>query len=627
MADMLNVAVSGLRAFQRALDTTSHNIANATTPGYSRQRAELTTREPQSIGGLNVGRGVDVSSVDRYYDALLATQMRGASSSFSRLEAYSGKADALNNLFADSTTGLSASLQKFTNAVQGVANTPTSTAARQVLLSEAQALSDRLHSYDQRLDELDAEINARLQGEAAAITSAAQNIAALNEQIIRVQSSTGQQPNDLLDARDLALSELAEHVNVSVVPQADGALNVFIGNGQSLVVGSVAAKIVTQPDSFDPTRLSLAYQTPGSTVDLRGSLSGGSVGGVLDFRREMLDPVRNELGQITVALADVVNAQHREGMDLAGNMGGDLFAVGAVKVLPGRENTPGVTLAATRTDSGALSSHDYVLGFDGASWGLRRADTGATVAMTGSGTVADPFVADGFSLVVGGAPTAGDEFLVQPTAGAIEGLKVMISDPARIAAAAPLRTSAAATNTGSGTISSGEVLPGGGTLAPAQIAFIDATHYSIDGAGSYDYTPGADIDINGYRVQLDGAPQAGDTFSIASNAGGVGDNRNALELAAVLGKGVLSGGTESLDQATSRIVGRIGVSAGQAQASRDAQQIIYDDTVAARDSVSGVNLDEEAANMLRYQQAYQAAAQLIRISQEMFDSLLGATRR
>jgi flagellar hook-associated protein 1 FlgK len=628
MADMLNVAVSGLKAFQRALDTTSHNIANATTPGYSRQRVNLVTSEPQAMGALNLGRGVDVSSIDRYYDALLTAQMRGAASGFTRMETYASKAESLNNLFADSTTGLSASMQKFVNALQGVANTPNSTPARQVLLSEGKALVERLQSYDRRLDELEAEINTRLRGEAAAITTAAENIARLNEQIVRVQATTGSPANDLLDARDLELAELARHINVDVVEQGDGAVNVFIGNGQSLVVGQIAAKIVTEPDTFNPTRLSLAYQTGGSTASLKGVLSGGSVGGLLDFRRELLDPVRNELGQIAVGIADAVNAQHREGMDLRGQMGGDFFAIGGVQVLPAQKNSaPGATVTATRTGAADIDSRDYVLQYAGGAWSLRQADTGATVPMDGDGTPGNPFTAAGLSFTVSGTPTDGDQFLLQPTAGAIDGLRVLVTDPASIAAAAPIRASAAATNTGSGTISAGEVLDVGSGLAPATIQFIDATHYSVNGAGSFDYVPGDPIDINGYRVRIEGAPAAGDTFSIGSNAGGVGDNRNALELAAVMGKGVLAGGTESLDQASSRLIGRIGVATSQAQTSRDAQQVVYDDTVAAREAVSGVNLDEEAANMLRYQQAYQAAAQMIRISQELFDALMGATGR
>jgi flagellar hook-associated protein 1 FlgK len=629
MADMLSTGVSGLRAFQRALDTTSHNIANASTPGYSRQRVELATRVPETFGGGFLGSGVDVNSITRYYDQLLASQSRTASSSLSRLSAYADKAQSLSNLFADSSTGLNASLQKFLNSVQGVANSPTSTAARQVMLSEADGLKQRLQTYNSRLNELDTEINARLSGETAAISSAAQAIASLNQQIVSAQNSTGQPANDLLDERDRLIGELSQHITVDVVPQDDGALNVFVGNGQSLVLGGVAAKLVTQRDPYDGTRLNISYQTPGSTADVTSALSGGTLGGLLDFRRELLDPTRNQLGQIAVGLASVVNAQHHEGMDLNGNLGTDLFGLGAVTVARNVANTGTGTVNVTRVEAGAMTTQDYLLEYSGSAWSLRRTDTGAVVTMTGTGTALDPFRADGLAIVVGGTTAAGDRYLVKPTAGAVAGMNVLITDPARVAAASPIRSAAATPNLGNATITAGEVLDAANPALrnTVTLQFIDATHYSVNGAGSFTYTSGANIDINGWRVQLNGTPAAGDSFTVANNAGGVGDNRNALALASVLGQGVLAGGTQSLNGAVTSFVGAIGVAANQSASSRDAQQIIYDDSIAAVDSVSGVNLDEEAANLLRFQQAYQAAAQLIRVTQTLFETLLDATRR
>jgi flagellar hook-associated protein 1 len=629
MADLLSTGVSGLRAFQRALDTTSHNIANAATPGYSRQRVELATRPAETFGSGFIGNGVDVSGVTRYYDQLLATQTRTAASSLSRLDVYASKSQALSDLFGDSATGLSASLQKFVNSIQGVANSPTSTAARQVMLSEAEGLKQRLQTYDTRLGELDAEINARLTAEAATITSDAQSIARLNGQIVVAQNSTGQTPNDLLDERDRLLADLATHVNVDAVRQTDGSVNVFVGSGQALVLGSNATTLVTQRDPYAGERLTIASKSGTSTVDLSNTLGGGSLGGILDFRREMLDPTRNELGQIAVGLVSVVNAQHREGVDLSGNLGTDLFAVGAVDVSPNLHNSGTGAVSVTRADTGALTSLDYEMTWSGSAWSLRRRDTGAAVPMTGTGTVGDPFLADGMAIVVGGATAAGDRFQIRPTATAVAGMKVLVTDASRVAAAAPIRTAAANGNLGDAQISAGEVLDAANPQLRSGVTlqFIDATHYSVNGAGSFAYTSGANIDINGWRVSLSGTPAAGDSFSVVNNAGGVGDNRNALALASVLGQGVLAGGTESLNGAATRFVGGIGVTAGQSAASRDAQQIIADSTAAAADSVSGVNLDEEAANMLRFQQAYQAAAQTIRITQELFQTLLDATHR
>ncbi|MEO7774845.1 MAG: flagellar hook-associated protein FlgK [Steroidobacteraceae bacterium] len=629
MANILSTGVSGLVAFQRALDTTGHNIANAATPGYSRQRTEFVTRQPQSFGSGWLGNGVDVSTVTRFYDELLGTQTRIASSSYSRLDSYAAKAQTLNNLFADTTTGLNASLQRFTNAVQGVANTPTSVPARQVLLSEATALTGRLQTYATRLNEIEGDINSRVASEAVSITTDAQALARLNQQIISSQSATGQAPNDLLDQRDRLLADLATHVSVSTVRQDDGSVNVFIGKGQPLVLGGNAASIVTTRDPFDTQRLNLAFQTPGGTVELGSTISGGSLGGVLDFRREQLDPARNTLGQIAVGITAAVNAQHREGMDLLGNIGGDMFTVGGVGVQGSSANAGSGTVTATRGAIGALTKSDYIMEFTSGGWAMRDAGTGANVPLSGAGTVGSPFTAAGLAIVVGGTPTVGDRFKVLPTAIAVAGMAVTITDPARVAAAAPIRTTATTTNTGSGQVTPGEVLDATNVALrnTTTIQFLTPTTYSVNNAGSYAYTSGTPINLNGWSVVISGAPSAGDSFVVSNNASGAGDNRNALALADVLGQGVLNGGSDSLNGAVGRFVGGIGVATNQAQANRDAQKIILDDNQTELDSVTGVNLDEEAANLIRYQQAYQAAAQIIRVTQTLFDSLLAATSR
>jgi len=629
---MMNVALSGLRAFQSALDTTSHNIANVSTPGYSRQRVDLATQTPQGIGGLTTGSGVAITGVNRNADDLLSAQMRRASSGYSRLDAYASKAGELNNLFADSQTGLSAALQKFTNALQGVANTPSSTSSRQVLLSEASGLVNRLQTYESRLDDIDTEINEQLRAEASAINTIAQNIAGLNAQIARASGNSSSPPNDLLDARDAQLADLATRVDVSVVRQDDGAVNVFIGKGQPLVLGNLPSQLITQSDSFQPDRLTLAFQSAQGPMDVSASLSGGAVGGLLNFRREMLDPARNELGRMAVALTQVTNVQHRVGQDLYGDLGTDFFAVGGVQARGANTNAGSATLSATRTNTGQLTTDDYIVRFDTGTWRVQRAATGETVPFTLGGGGELQF--EGLSIAVSGTAQSGDRFLVRPTAEAVGGLRMLVTDPSRVAAAAPIRTGTAAANAGSGVISAGEVLnPANADLRdPVTIRFTAPGTWEAVDAGnaviaSGAYTAGGNIDVNGWRVQVSGAPATGDSFTVASNIGGVGDNRNALKLAAVLTQGVLSNGTESLDATASRMVSTVGVATNGANASLDAQKIIYEDSKGAIDSLSGVNLDEEAANLLRYQQAYQAAAQAIRVAQTIFDTLIASVGR
>jgi flagellar hook-associated protein 1 FlgK len=628
MPDMLGTGLSSLRALQRALDTTAHNIANVSTEGYTRQRVEFATRQPQAYGSTWIGSGVNAVSVRRVYDQFLSQQARSSSANLSRLDTYAAQAGRLDSLLGDGDNGLSASLQSFTDAINEVSSTPSSISARQVLLAEGNALAERLKGYDSRLREMSADVDSQLVGQAGEINVLAQGVARLNGQINASIQQTGQPPNDLLDQRDKLIDQLSQKVGVTVVPEGEATLNVFIGTGQPLVLGTTASQITTAKDPLDAERVQLALQTPSGSVDISRSVSGGELGGLLDWRKQMLDPARNELGRITLAVTSQVNAQHREGMDLTGALGGDFFNVGPVGVVPATTNASGATATATRVDLGALNTNDYVVTRAGTGYAVRCQDTGVSVAFTGTGTGADPLLFDGLSVVVGAGVADGDQFVVHPTRDAIQGFGVAITDPAKIAAAAPLRTAGAAANAGSGTIGQAEVLtPGATLLNPVDIVFTSATTYSVNGGADQAFTAGGNIDVNGWRVQISGAPATGDTFTVRTNAGAVGDNRNAFALADAMKAGVIEGGTVSVASAVERMTGDLGLQTRAAQMSRDAEASVNESDLAARDAVSGVNLDEEAANMLRYQQAYQAAAQIISAANQMFDTLINAVRR
>jgi flagellar hook-associated protein 1 FlgK len=628
MPDMMGTGLSSLRALQRALDTTAHNIANVSTPGYSRQSVQFQTRQPSVFGSSWIGNGVDVNQVRRQYDQFLTAQSRTSGGNLARLDAFATQAERLDNMLGDTTKGLSKSLQSYADALGEVSSTPASVPARQVLLSEGRALVQRLQDYDSRLRAMSAEIDTRFAGEASEVSLIAQGIARLNGEIITGVQNTGQAPNDLLDQRDRLIDEISGKVSVTTVAEGS-SINVFIGNGQPLVLGTTASQITTVSDPFDPERTQFALQTPTGTVDISRGVTGGTLGGLLDWRREMLEPARNELGRISLAITNQVNAQHREGMDLTGAMGQDFFNIGAVSFTDVTSNTGTAVLTTTRTNVGAITAGDYILANTGTGFTLRRKDTGAAVTFTGTGTALAPLQFDGLSVVVGAGSASGDQYVIHPTRDAILGLNVAITDPARIAAAAPIRGAAATANMGSGSISAGEVLSAANAnlLNTANIVFTSATQFTVNGGAAQTYTAGGNIDVNGWRVQISGAPASGDTFTVRSNAGATGDNRNAFALGDALRAGVLEGGTISVASAVERLTADIGLQTRTAQVNRDAEAVVNQDDLAARDSVSGVNLDEEAAAMLRYQQAYQAAAQIIAMASTLFDSLIAAVRR
>jgi flagellar hook-associated protein 1 FlgK len=619
--------LSALLAQQRALATTSNNIANASTPGYSRQRIELAERPVERLGNEAIGTGVQIALNRRLTDDILADQMRSAAGGARRAEAFSELAGSLDSMMSGDS-GLNETLQSLVNALQDVASNPSSTASRQTFLSEARNLVSRFESMDARFDELAAEARARLTATTAQINSLGASLAAVNRQILDAGVATGRNaPPDLLDQRDKLLEQLSGLVQVDAVPQRDGTMSVFIGSGQTLVLGTTSSTLAVAPGDFDASQPKIVLRGTGADLNITQSLSGGEIGGLLDFNRELLAPTSAELGRIAVALADAVNTVHRNGMDQTGALGGNLFSVGAPQTFAHAANTGTGSVAVAITGIPALQATNYQLSFDGTAYTLQRTDNGAVVPMTGAGTALSPFSADGLSIVVSGAPAAGDQFLLKPVEQAPGSLQLLVTDPSRIAAAAPTRTSAALANTGSATISAGQVIDvaNPALLNTATIAFIDATTYSVDGAGTFAYTPGGNIDINGTRVQIAGVPAAGDTFTIGSNAGGVGDNRNALAIVARLGQSVFNGGI-TLQAAGSGLVTGIGARTAEAANQRDAQTSVFAQTQQRLDSVRGVNLDEEAADMIKFEQLYAAAAKTMAVAGSLFDTLLSVLR-
>jgi len=626
MADLLGIGLSALLAQQRALATTSNNVANASTPGYSRQRTELSERPTEQLGPYFAGTGVTSGLNRRITDDLMLEQVRTASAGSKRADALAGLATTLDDLLGSDSTGLNATLQSFTNALQGVANDPSSLSARQSLLAEAGSTVARFQNLDQRMSTVSDEIRSRVSADADRISALGASIAEINKQVL---AAGGNPSPDLLDKRDQLLEDLSGLVQVNVSQQSDGTIGVFIGSGQVLVLGTSASTLAMTNGNFDPSQPQLVLRSgSGPDVPITQFLTGGELGGLLDFNREMLAPARAEVGRVAVGLADAMNTASRNGMDLDGQLGGDFFSVGAPLTFAAGTNSGSGAVTATISNVAALDTANYQLSYNGATYTLERTDTGAVVPMTGTGTAGNPFVANGISIVVSGTPAAGDQFLIKPLDQAPGSLKVLVTNPGDIAAAAPTRTSADLDNIGSGAISAGSVIDvtNPNLLATATIQFSSPTTYSINGAGTFAYTPGGNIDINGTRVQITGAPAQGDVFVIEANTGGSGDNRNALAMLDKLAGNTFNGNV-TLKSAASSLLADVGAKTAAATNQQSAQSTVLQQSQQRLDSLRGVNLDEEAANMLRYQQLYQAAAQTISVAGTLFSTLLAALQR
>jgi flagellar hook-associated protein 1 FlgK len=624
VSDLFAISISALQAFQTAISVTGNNIANANTPGYAEESVSLTTKVPQFNGGTPIGSGVDVSSITRAVDQLNNGQLNASQSSLGQLNSLQTYTNQLDNIIGTTAGGLTTALQNYYSAWSTVANDPTSTAAREALVGQAQSVANSFQTTNAQLQNLNTSINGSITSDVSQINSLAASIATLNQQIVVATGQAGgQAPNELLDQRDAALSSLSKLVGVTTSTDGNGALNVSVGNGQPLVLQGSTTQLTTVANPFNASQLEISTSTASGNI-ISSQITSGDLGGLLAARSQAVDPAINQVGQIATALSASANAQQNAGLDLNGQFGANIFSVTAPQATASADNTGTATAAVSITNVGALTADNYLLSYTGGTYSLSNASTGSTVAFSGTGTAGNPLTADGLSIVLSGTPASGDQFLIQPTAQAAGSFSVALTNPTQIAAAGAIQTSAADSNTGTGAISAGTVLDATNPnlLNPTTIQFTSATTYSVNGAGTYTYTPGGNIAQNGWQVQISGTPATGDAFTVQSNAGGTGDNRNALASANQQSAGVLLNGTTSINGATSALVTAIGSQAQQVNTAQTAQTAVNSQALSAVQAVSGVNLDEEAANLLQWQQAYQASAQALAIGNQTFTTFM-----
>ncbi|ODT84328.1 MAG: flagellar hook-associated protein FlgK [Nitrosomonadales bacterium SCN 54-20] len=635
---IFGIGLSALQAAQRGLLVTGHNISNTATPGYTRQQVIQSTTDARATGSGFIGQGVQTDTVKRAYNQFLSRQIAQAGTESSQLETYFSQMKQIDGLLADSIggSGLSPALQDFFGSLQEIATNPAEAASRQSMLSNAEVLVRQFHSMDSQLDEIQEGVNRQIGDSTSLINTLGARIAKLNETIGMAESSANGQPaNDLRDQRDELVTQLNDEVRATVVVQSDGGYSVFLGAGQPLVMGSQAFQLAARPSAMDADRLEIDHVLGGSSIPLKeASLDGGKLGGLLQFRNEIIDTVRNGLGRVAIGLAGTFNEQHRLGQDAQGNLGGDFFTTPGPVVVASAENTGSGVVEAEIVSYRDLDVSDYHLSFDGASYTLKPIRNG----VEGNARIfaAFPQTVEGVRLnLASGTVAAGDEFLIRPTAKGAGQIAVAVQDTGKIAAAAPIRTSAPATNTGTGRISAGTVnapAPTDPNLQQAvTLTFTSATTFDVSGTGtgnptSVPFTPGGPITFNGWTVQITGTPKPGDTFSVGPNTDGVADNRNALLLGALQSSNTLAAGGASYQGAYGQLVSQMGNKTRELEVTADAQAALLTQTKALQQSEAGVNLDEEAANLLRYQQAYQAASKVIQTANQMFDALLDIMR-
>jgi len=682
---LLNIGMSGLSASHNALATTGNNIANADTAGYSRQQTVQGTKGSIQYGNVYIGTGTTLADVRRVYNSYLDAQLQTTTSLNSDSAAYLGQVTPLDTLLSDSGTGLNGALTKFFASVQNVNAKPGDDASRQLLLSDAQALSNRFNSVSSQLNTQNANINGNLTNMADQVNKLATTLAQLNQKISEI-SSAGGTPNELLDARNETMRQLSTLTGAQYV-ERDGNVDVYLGSGQPLVIGNTVNKLEAVPGKDDPGRLSLQLNRGSSTIDITSIMTGGEIGGLLRYRSEVLDPAMNELGRVALVVADQMNSIQAQGIDKNGDFGSNLFnsinsaAQMSQRSIASTGNSAGSgNFDVSIEDTGKLTINDYKVTFTSATdYTVQRLPDNTSMGSFSTTTTPAPVI-DGFSMTFSGGAAQGDTFKLTPTRNASANIKTEMTDSKRLAIAAPLGAAIAAGGSGTltipasgqptlttkfdiydsatatamqnglknstptkvvfgdvsadgtsqtyqfldangGVISSGTIKPGENNTLSLTVPLKDASGAPIPPAPATQYTVSLDMTVAG-------SPGKGTAINVTLSQPGTLDNRNGTALANLQTKQTVDTGSASkgisLNDAYGKLVEGVGSKAAQGKLDSAATTAILANAKGARDSLSGVDLDEETGNLVKYQQYYTASSQIIKAAQETFSVLINS---
>ena len=636
MSSLLNVGTRALQANQAALQTTGHNIANVNTPGYSRQAAVMQTTEGQFTGGGYIGKGVEVLTIQRNFSAFLTRQSALAGATAAADSTRADKLRQLEGIFEGGPAGLGAAVNNMLNAFSDVASAPTDLTARTVVLTRIDETAARMRAASQQLDDLQQGVTQELSQKISAINDLAQSIADVNDKIGRAQGS-GQLPNDLLDQRDQFVRELNQYIQTTSIPADDGTVGIFIGGSQALVLGTTVAPLSVVDDEFGQPDAKIAINRNGVfTTFNENMLGGGEVSGLLRFQNTGLVEGRNLLGRLTLAVTTSMNDQHKLGLDLDGNVGGNLFSPAvfdASNISQPIGQASAASLSLTIGNVSQFAASDYELSFTSATAGsITRRSDGVVTSFS-----AIPVTVDGLRIAVtAGAASAGERFLIKPFNAVARNISSEFSTPRSLAVASPVAGQMGSANTGSLQQLALAARSNPPLLTPVTLTFTGPGSYTrsdelpLPNATSFTYTPGVPIEgtvpsttpLSQWSLTLQGSPKAGDTFTVLPQPG-ANRSLNAGNASAMLNlrdKAMFDGAV--LTDGFAGLISQIGIRTQSAIFAAEVSGSIAANVERDRTSVSGVNLDEEAAKLLQFQQAYQASAKMIQIVQSIFDTLI-----
>jgi len=634
----LNIATRALNANLAALQVIGHNIANVNTAGYSRQTAYLQSSGYQSTGGGYFGKGVEMGTVERSHNEYLAREARLTGSVAASDAARLARLAQLETIFPTGSQGLGVALNDMLNAWTDLSSTPGNLTARMVVIARADEFASRLRDSAGQVDLLRKSTQQQVSTITDDVNRLAKDLAKVNQRIVETAGST-HTPNDLYDQRDQLLREISERVQITTVPGEAGAVNVFVGGSQPLVLGANAGALRAVNDPMDSSRVGIEFVQGGVASSIPdAALGGGTLAGVVRFLNTDLAATQNQLGRIALATASLVNQQHALGMDLKGNAGAAFFVPPAAAAGIGSpQNTGSGAVSAVVADPQALVASDYELRVEATGFSIVRLSDGVSTSV---GSL--PAELDGLTFQIDAAGLAtGDRFRIRPFEAAARNLQTAITAPDQLAVASPVMVTPGTGNSGSLSVEKLYASQASANLGdPVTITFNADGSFSATGLGpdnpppdnpgpppSYNFTPGQAIVLNGWNLTLRGTPTAGDSFSVgASPVNSLGQNAgNAAGMLALRDVATFEG--VSLSDGYVSLFSDLGTRVQGAQFAADFSASVASASEQARANVSGVNLDEEAARLLQFQQAYQASAKFLQIAQSTFDSLLQTVGR
>jgi flagellar hook-associated protein 1 FlgK len=551
---------------------------------------------------------------------------------------------------------INSSITSFYEAINSISDNPSDLGLRNMAISQAQILSDDLNSMNENLNQIVKSTNGEIVEIAGHISDISAEIGKINEQILFSQHSVQGQPNDLLDARDSLVNDLSQYTSVNTIVDNLGVMTVMIGNGATLVAGTTSLSVGVQVGDPDPNQTVLSIVGPNSSVNLNGSSVGGVLAAKYEFRDEHVAEVQSEINRIAMAISGTINDAQHSGLDLNNEEGQNFFTdintplLEQSRVFASSKNTGTSESSVTITDITKVPTDEFMVEFNGTNYIMTNLTDSSTLDL-GTPGLLNTDAADTYGFQFNedsGTPAAGDVFIIKPTHNSAALMEVSLTQASGLAASSAIDVTASTTNKGGASVEITSL-----NSATDAKAYAAANNLAVDiyetttgsftyrvydslsptadiATGSYMLGGSASIELADFTLEIQGNPTgstlaAPETFSIADSFG-TGNNKNSLALGLTQEQGILNGGKDSFTQGLSISTATVGSAAKSAELTESTAQALFTQAYNRNQSTSGVNLDEEAANLLKYQQAYQAASQIISTANTIFETLLSAVR-